>query len=265
MKNYLKDKRKSSFDNIAKIYENARPGYPNEMYEEIEKHFKFGPNSKILEIGAGDGKATIEMNKRWNSHFTVLEPGPKFYKLLQKKFIGKDNVKIIRSTFESYALTELYDCVISATAFHWIPKEIGYKKTACLLKAKGLIVLFWNNFSRNDDSIFDEIQEIYRLYYPEDIYEQDIRKSQRKKTDERRMGLEESRCFKLISHQEYIHSKIYTADGYIELLKTFSDNSIKNIESLSTFYRAIKALIKKNGDKLELPIHVNLEIGEKIS
>ena len=261
----MNDNRKSSFDNIATIYENARPGYPIEMYEGIEKHFKFGPNSKILEIGAGDGKATIEMYKRWNSHFTVLEPGPKFYKLLQKKFIGKNNVKIIRSTFEDYTSTELYDCVVSATAFHWIPNDIGYLKAACFLKEKGLIVLFWNNFSRNDDCIFDEIQELYRLYYPGDIYEQDIRKSQSKKTDEKKMELEESLCFKLISHQEYIHSKIYTADGYIELLKTFSDNSIKNIESLSTFYRAIKALIKKNGDRLELPIHVNLEIGEKIS
>ena len=68
----MDDKRKISFDNIAKIYENARPGYPNEVYEEIEKHFTFGAYSKILEIGAGDGKATLEMYNRWNSHFTVL-------------------------------------------------------------------------------------------------------------------------------------------------------------------------------------------------
>ena len=89
----MDDIRAASFDNIAKIYGNARPGYPREVYEEIEKYFTFGPGSKILEIGAGDGKATLEMYKRWNSHFTVLEPGLNFYKLLQRKFIGKDNVK----------------------------------------------------------------------------------------------------------------------------------------------------------------------------
>jgi trans-aconitate methyltransferase len=263
--NDMNNIRAASFDNIANIYEKARPGYPQEVYEEIERHITFFPDTKILEVGAGDGKATFEMNQRWRSQITAIEPGTSLYGLLQKKTRGNNNVKTIKTTFEVFSSEELFDCVIAASAFHWVSKETGYIKSANLLKENGLIALFWNNFSRNDDAIFDEIQEIYRIYYPEDVYEQDIRGTQRKKTDERRKELEDSRCFRLISHREYIYSKTYTAKGYVELLNTFSDNSTKDMDSLSAFYNNIENLIKKNGDRLELPIHVNLEIGKKIA
>ncbi len=256
--------RAASFDNIANIYKKARPGYPQEVYEEIEKHITFSTDTKILEIGAGDGKATWEMYQRWNSQVTALEPGFTLYGLLCKKFMEIETVKIVNTTFEDFIAEEQFDCVIAASAFHWVSKEISYRKAAHILKKKGLIALFWNNFSRNDNSIFDEIQEVYRLYYPEDVYEQDIRKTQAKKTDERRKELESSRFFRLISHREYAHSKTYTAKEYVELLNTFSDNSTKDTESLLAFYKEIENLIKENGDRLELPIHVNLEIGEKI-
>ena len=103
----LKNTRAASFDNIADIYEKVRPGYSDEVYNLVEKYTSLSPDSKILEIGAGDGKATSEMNNRWHSQFTV------------------------------------------------------------------------------------------------NVYEPDIRNIQRKKTDERRKELEESQCFKLISHQEF--------------------------------------------------------------
>ena len=90
-----------------------------------------------------------------------------------------------------------------ATAFHWVKEEVRYTKTAQLVSDRGYLVLFWNNYSRNDDPVFDEIQEIYRLRYPGNKETRDIRDVQREMIDERRRELEEGGHFTLASHSEY--------------------------------------------------------------
>ncbi|MFC1533240.1 hypothetical protein ACFLZG_00200 [Thermodesulfobacteriota bacterium] len=87
--------------------------------------------------------------------------------------------------------------------------------------------------------------------------------TQAETTEERRKELGDSRYFRLLSHREYTHRKTYTPKGYVGLLRTFSENSTKDRKSLSAFYAAIEGLIKKHGGQIDLPIHVNLEIGEK--
>ncbi len=261
--NDIEDIRAASFDRIAGLYEDARTGYPQEVYEEIEKYVLFSRNTRLLEIGAGDGKATWDIYKRWRPQVTTIEPGPALGKLLRKRFHGTDGVRIVGTRFEEFIAEEPYDCIVSATAFHWVKQDVRYTKTAQLLKEKGHLVLYWNNHSRNDEPIFDEIQEIYRLYHPDEAKRRDIREAHREKIDGRRRELADSGYFRPVSHREYIHMKSYTAKGYVDLLRTFSDNSTRDGESLSVFYHAIEDVIRKNGDRLDLPIHVNLEIGEK--
>ena len=227
----------------------------------MEKRIPFSPKTRLLEIGAGDGKATWDMYVRWGSRITALEPGPALWGLLRKKF-SETGVRTVRTTFEEFIPEEPFDCVVSATAFHWVKEEVRYTKTAQLLSDRGYLVLFWNNYSRNDDPVFDEIQEIYRLRYPGNKETRDIRDVQREMIDERRRELEESGHFTLASHSEYLQTRTYTAKGYVDLLKTFSKNSTKG-KSLGSFYATIENLIRRNGDRLDLPIHVNLEIGQK--
>ncbi|MFC1819491.1 class I SAM-dependent methyltransferase [Thermodesulfobacteriota bacterium] len=118
--------RATSFDSIARVYEKTRPGYPQEVYDEIESHIPFSPTTKILEIGAGDGKATWEMHQRWHSQLTALEPGSSFCDLLREKFRGTDKVRVVNTTFEDFAVEDLFDCIVAATAFHWVDKNTGY-------------------------------------------------------------------------------------------------------------------------------------------
>ena len=50
----IEDIRAASFDRIAGLYEEARTGYPQEVYEEIEKYVLFSRKTRLLEIGAGE-------------------------------------------------------------------------------------------------------------------------------------------------------------------------------------------------------------------
>ena len=55
----------------------------------------------------------------------------------------------------------------SATAFHWIPREIGYAKAAQALKPGGALAVFSNQHPRPYTGFFDEVEPIYRQIVPE--------------------------------------------------------------------------------------------------
>jgi hypothetical protein len=72
--------------------------------------------------------------------------------------------------------------------------------------------------------------------------------------------MEESNYFKIIEHKIIQWIKEYNSEGYIKLLKTFPDHSKYKKE----FFGAIEEIIIKNGNKIDIKIVVNLEIGKKL-
>jgi tRNA G46 methylase TrmB len=46
---------------FANNYDDDRPGYPAQMYEDIQKICAVSDQSILLEIGAGSGIATVEL------------------------------------------------------------------------------------------------------------------------------------------------------------------------------------------------------------
>ena len=50
----------ASFDVFANNYHSVRPGYPVLLFEDIKEQCGIGSDSRLLEIGAGSGIATIE-------------------------------------------------------------------------------------------------------------------------------------------------------------------------------------------------------------
>ncbi|WP_240877056.1 hypothetical protein [Shimazuella soli] len=54
------------------------------------------------------------------------------------------NIKVINSPFEVWQSDNTgYDLAISATAFHFIQPQIGYRKVFDLLRNRGSIAFFW--------------------------------------------------------------------------------------------------------------------------
>ncbi len=253
----------SSFTKIATLYNEIRPGYPTEMYNAIDNECKITSQSNILEIGAGNGIATAEIFQKWNSSITAVEPGSEFCQILNDRFKKNKYILIIKSTFENFKDECKYDFIFSGTAFHWINEKIKYKYSSKILKKNGKLVLFWNNYSRDDNDIFNKIQDIYTKYYPDQTEVIDIRKMQNAKITDRKLEILQSKYFNITFEKEFVIYRNYTSDKYIRLLKTFSNNSTKTEEQLSVFYSKIRELIFNYGNSLNLPIITNLIIASK--
>ncbi len=55
---------RTTFNNVADLYDEVRPGYPEALIEDALTLSGIPPDGRILEIGCGTGKATLPFARR---------------------------------------------------------------------------------------------------------------------------------------------------------------------------------------------------------
>jgi SAM-dependent methyltransferase len=135
---------RSSFDQAADDYDAARPGYPPALIDDIVTIAALPAQAQILEIGCGTGQATMPFARR-GDELTCLDIGAGLLAIARRKFAPYPKVHFQQIAFEAWrGKPHTFDLVMSATAFHWIPPEIGYPKAAYVLKEGGSLAIFAN-------------------------------------------------------------------------------------------------------------------------
>lgn len=64
-----------TFDSAADLYQQVRPGYPEQLYEAMIAAAGLGADDRLLEIRCASGKATLPLARR-DFRITCVEPGP---------------------------------------------------------------------------------------------------------------------------------------------------------------------------------------------
>ena len=136
-----RDKR-TTFENVADIYNRVRTGYPEELIEDILSLSELLPDGRILEIGCGSGNATISF-ARLGYRILGIELGERLSALAAEKCRAYPGVTILNLAFEDWELEEsAFDLALAADSFHWITPRIGYPKVAAALKGWGSAAFF---------------------------------------------------------------------------------------------------------------------------
>ncbi len=153
-------KKVEPYKSIAGIYEEIRPSYPDKLIEDVICKAGLKLNDKLLEIGAGTGKATIQFIEKGFA-IDAIEIGEDMAEILKDKCSNYSNVSVDVVSFEEWNSpnNQKYNIIYSAQAFHWIDKNIKYKKCHELLKDNGYLFLFWYNPSNGKSDRTREIQE----------------------------------------------------------------------------------------------------------
>jgi len=217
----MKEDNKYSFNENPINYDNMRPNYPVDLFHDIFKFSNLNKNRKLLEIGIGTGQATLPFINL-GCNLVAVEIGKNLSDFTREKFKQFSNFSIINIDFKDFVENDnIFDLVYSASAFHWIPKDIGYPKVLKILKNKGVLALFWNH--PVPDTI---VQKIYDKYQPE---------SQKSK----RLIIDNEHCqgiinnlkifgFKEIESKLFFEERIFNSNQYISLMNTYSGH--KNME-----------------------------------
>ena len=128
-----------TFNTVADTYEKIRPSYPVELYRTPFDYAPLDASSSAVEIGIGGGQAAPPVLET-GCALTAVEYGDKLAQVCREKFSNYPKFSVITGKFEDAALPDgAFDLVYSASAFHWVPEELGYPKVFRVLKSGGSV------------------------------------------------------------------------------------------------------------------------------
>ena len=255
-----------TFDTVASKYEKLRPGYPDELYKKIFDYITIDSLSNVVEVGIGGGQATLPILKT-GCTLTGIERGENFAKLCEEKFKEYGKFSVITDKFENVTFADSkYDLVYSASAFHWVPEEIGYSKVYAMLKRGGAFARFANHPYRDKGNtvLSEEIDKLYSKYYYE-YYGIDI-KSEKEYSEERavqRAQIAEKYGFIDIKYALFYRTRTFSAKEYIELLGTYSDHIAIEETIRTEFFSKIEETINQFGGSFTLYDTIDLQLARK--
>lgn len=85
----LRDAARKVFDRIAALYDEARPGYPKPLFEDLGTLCGLGPSTRVIEIGCGTGQATRDLASHAGA-VRCIEPGENLAALARRNLAVRE-------------------------------------------------------------------------------------------------------------------------------------------------------------------------------
>lgn len=254
-----------TFDTVAETYEKFRPGYPDELYQQIFNYAAVDPSSRVVEVGIGGGQAALPILKT-GCALTAVEPGENLSKRCEKKFEQYHNFSVVTQKFENVAFPDSqYDLVYSASAFHWVPQDIGYLKVFDMLKSGGAFARFANHPCRDkgNRALSEQIDQLYAKYYCR-YYGKAVQSAPEYREEQaaKRAQIAEKYGFVDIRYAMFERTRIFSAKEYVALLGTYSDHIAMEEKIREAFFSKIEEAIERYG-KIAIYDVIDLQLARK--
>ncbi len=255
-----------TFDTVSARYEKFRPGYTDDLYKTLFNYISINGSSAVIEVGIGGGQATLPFLEK-GCTLTAVEYGENFSELCSKKFERFKNFSVITGKFENVSFADSqYDMVYSASAFHWIPEDIGYPKVYAMLKSGGAFARFANHpyHDKGNPALSEEIQKLYSMYYYK-YYGKDA-KPEKEYCEEQAMQTAQiagKYGFTDIQYAMFYRTRTFSAKEYVELLGTYSDHIAMEEKIRMKFFSEIEEAINKHGGWYTVYDTIDLQLARK--
>jgi SAM-dependent methyltransferase len=204
-------------------YHNARPQYPEWVYDTLTSRCGLRRGTAVFEIGAGTGTATRKLLDLGANPLVALEPDPRLANFLRAN-IPDEALTVMVSPFEDAALEKgAFDLGVSATALHWLDEESALAKIASLIRPGGWWAAVWNEFGDDSrpDPFHDATQELLEAPASPSAGERGV--SFALDFDARLSALKRSGEFDLVENQTSRWSLVLDAEQTVALYATFSN------------------------------------------
>lgn len=230
-----------TFDEGAELYDRLRPGYPEELFDDLARLGALEPQAHLLEIGCGTGQATRSLATRGYA-IRCLELGDSLTEVARRRLAPWPGVQVIASPFETWNPGELtFDMVVAATSWHWLDADTRYVKAARVLRPGGTLAIITTHHVLPDDGdpFFVEVQKAY-----DRIGEADVPPPHPEQVADERDDIEASGLFEDVRVRRYVWDESYTEGEYISLLDTYSGHRAMPTRVKQQLYEEIRQLIE---------------------
>ncbi|HSP74120.1 MAG TPA: class I SAM-dependent methyltransferase [Gaiellaceae bacterium] len=212
---------RATFDGDAELYRRARPGYPPELFDDLEELAGLAPGSRVLEIGPGTGQATASLAER-GYRVVAVELGAQLAAVARRELARFPAVEVVNASFEEWEPAAAgFDAVVAATAFHWLDEDVRFAKPARLLGAGGALAVIATHHvvPEGGDPFFHEVQDVY-----ERLGDAGGAPGPPEAVGDEWPELDASGLFEPPTVRRYLWERWYTADEYVDVLNTYSAN-----------------------------------------
>ncbi len=233
------------FGEVAEAYDRHRPGYPDQAFDDILGWGGLEPGSEVVEVGAGTGRATVQLARRGLA-VVAIEPHPAMAALARAK--QPPPREVVETTFEDWrAPRHRFAALISAQAWHWVDPQIAYPKARALLSPDGLLALMWN-WPQTDGPVGEELDAVYRRLLPH------LAAGAPGSTQpDWRAQIEGSGQFGQVELRRYDWSATYSTQDYLGLLRTQSDHRMLEPRVADGLFAEVAAVLAGHGDRYQVP------------
>lgn len=243
---------RATFDTAARLYQQSRPDYPEELYDELVRGADLGSGDRLLEIGCATGKATAPLARR-GFRITCVEIGAELAAAARQNLAEFPDVEIVEAAFETWRPSPgtAFDLVFAATAWHWIDPAVKYRRAWDVLRPGGHLAV-WSAthvFPVGGDPFFRDIQDVY-----DEIGEGLPPGSACPRPGEMPGDMAEmqgSGLFEDVTVRHFDWEIAYGAEAYIRLLDTFSGHIAMDSWKRDRLYGEIRRrLAERPGGRL---------------
>lgn len=244
--------RRLAFGSVAQQYDRARPSYPPEVFDRVQQIAGVTAGDRVIEVGAGTGKATRALLQR-GLRVTAVEPDAAMAELLERNCTGTA-LEVVHSDFESYRSRGQVRLIVSAQAWHWVDPARGFARAREALAPGGVLAVIWTYPDWGASALRDRLRELYRVHAPE-LAPQFPMHPGWELTDFGagwRSGIASVEGFGEARALTHRWSARYTAGEYCEMVSTHQDHILLEPSRRAALLQALAAAIERAAGSMEL-------------
>ena len=145
-----------SFGNVAETYDRVRPPYSRVLLDCAEKLLELDDGARVLDLGAGTGRVTRELARRFEDVIAV-EPDERMRAL---------NSEALAGSAEAIPLEDAsVDAVFVGEAFHWFDPDAAIPEIARVLRPRGGLAILWTHWWETEPPLPERALELLREPY----------------------------------------------------------------------------------------------------
>lgn len=250
-----------TFDQVAALYNAARPGYPQALCDDVAFAADLRPGHAMLEVGCGTGIATRRFAPL-GLRIVALDPGSEMIRVARERSAGFTNVEFVVSTFEAWRPPpEPFRLVIAAQSWHWVAPEVRFAKASEVLSPGGVLAVFGHVPVGLPAPLVEEFKQAHLRYAipwgprPEAAY---------LPSGPFKRWFDKSGYFAAAVHRSYPWKAPHTAQSYTDLMSTWSDFRLLDQAKQDGLRAAIAEAIRAHGEPFDMEWETHLYTAKRL-
>jgi SAM-dependent methyltransferase len=155
---------KQRFSSRVDAYVAARPRYPREVIDVLQKAIGLKPSWQIIDVGSGTGISS-ELFLANSNPVTAVEPNAAMRSAAEKSLARYPHFKSVDASAEATTLPDKSaDLIVAAQAFHWFDISATRAEFKRILRPGGWALLMWNDRQLGGTPFLEAYEKLLLTY-----------------------------------------------------------------------------------------------------